>query len=83
MKFEEIMPQLRAGKKVRVAALDEGIYFYYVEGVKPSDLHEFGSDEPYTGFIGVKNGEGYFFDMPGSFIFREDWELYHEPIITA
>lgn len=68
MKIEELMPQIRAGKKFRVAALDAGTYFYYID------------NKIYTGFMAVKNEHEYCFDMPGNLMFRDDWELCDESI---
>jgi hypothetical protein len=79
MKIEELMPQIRAGKKVTCKSRSDIDCFYFVVGDIAADRYEFGSDEPYTGFILVSGGNEWQSDINGAIMMIDDWELYDEP----
>lgn len=78
MKIEELMPQIRAGKKVTCKSRPEIDYFYFVVGDIAADRYEYGSDEPYTGFCISVKGTEYLSDINGAIMMIDDWELYDE-----
>ena len=82
MKIEEIMPQLRAGKKVKCNSRPEIDYFYYVEdAVGMGNFEELEGN--YTGFMISVNGHEWQSDINGAIMMIEDWELYDESTLTA
>ena len=76
MKIEELMPQIRAGKKVRIKAWPEGDYMQYVEDAE--DVGNYESEGNYTGFIAMVDGDGWQVSLGGLSMLEGDWELYDE-----
>ncbi|SLJ84503.1 hypothetical protein [Psychrobacter sp. DAB_AL43B] len=74
MKIEELMPQIRAGEKVRMKAWLEGDFMYFVENAK--DKGNFISEGNYTGFIAMHNGTECQSTLDGASAIADDWELY-------
>lgn len=79
MKIEELMPQIRAGKKVRLAVWHKDDYMYLVDNYVAAEHHEFGDTEPYTGIIYKSKGREWLTRLGGEHLLRDDWELYDEP----
>ncbi len=78
MKIEELMPQIRAGKKVTCKSRPELDYFYFVEDA--ADMGNFEVVEGnYTGFIIKVNGTEWWSNIDGVIMMIDDWELYDEP----
>lgn len=77
MRIEELMPQIRAGKKVRCKSWSKGDFMHFVENMpSPSAMDEHGA---YTGFIAMSSGTEYIFGLSGEDMMGDDWELYNEP----
>ena len=75
MKIEELMSQIRAGKKVKCNSIPDLDYLCFVEDEKGSDRHEFGGSELYTGFIIMVNGVEWESSINGAIMIADDWEL--------
>lgn len=77
MKIEELMPELRAGQKVRCKSRPEIDYFYFVEdAVDMGNFEELEGN--YTGFTISVNGTEWQSAIDGAIMMVDDWELYDE-----
>lgn len=79
MKIEELMPQIRAGAKVRLPTWPKSEYMYYVVDFIATENCEFGGFVPYTGFLHYSKCIFWIIEMRGDLTQRDDWELYNEP----
>lgn len=77
MKIEELMPQMRAGKKVKCKSIPDLDYLCFVEGDMAADRYELGSSELYTGFIIMVKGVEWESGINGAIMMADDWELFN------
>ena len=75
MKIEELMPKIREGAKVTSKSIADLDFMYFVVNDIASDRYEFGSAEPYTGFIAVIKGDEYEYGIDGAAMIVDDWEM--------
>ena len=77
MRIEELMPQIRAGKKVTSKSIPDLDYLYFVEdAVGMGNFEELEGN--YTGFMISVKGDGWQSSINGLVMVTDDWELYDD-----